>query len=152
MRRTWIVISLAAAALAACGGSTQTNTVTVTKTVTAPAQSQASAPPPASSAPATTPTTTTAPEGETTASTPLPAGIVGADGTYVGETSGKTGCANEESSPTRQRYSVRLTAPMEVGARSEARTMDVYFTEVARGCSLSRVARGVVSWRGIRKS
>ena len=217
MRRTWIVISLAAAALAACGGSTQTKTVTVTKTVTAPAQSQASAPPPASSAPSTTPTTTTAPEGETTASTPLPTGIVGADGTYkmrtrhsdytgenisvddefptdsewvftttcqaqdctiqvrrelgsgafknvtlepdpdrenvyVGETSGKTGCANEESSPTRQRYSVRLTAPMDVGARSEARTMDVYFTEVARGCSLSRVARGVVSWRGIRKS
>ena len=214
MRRTGIVITLAACGLAACGGSTQTKTVTVTKTVTAPAQTQASAPP-ATSAPATTPPATT-PEA-TPATAPLPAGIVGADGTYkmrtrdsdysgeniavddefpsdsewvfttgcqgqdctvqmrrelgsgafknvtlqpdparagvyVGETSGKTGCANDESSPTKQRYSIRLTAPMDIGGRSEARTMDVYFTETARGCSLSRLARGVVSWRGIRKS
>jgi hypothetical protein len=70
---------------------------------------------------------------------------------YVGETSGTTGCANAERSPTKQRYSVRLTAPEDVSGRRTARRMDVYFTETARGCSLSTVARGVVSWRGNRK-
>jgi hypothetical protein len=69
---------------------------------------------------------------------------------FVGETSGTTGCANEERSPTKQRYSVRLTAPEDVGGRQTAQRMDVYFTETARGCSLSTVARGVVSWRGNR--
>jgi hypothetical protein len=29
--------------------------------------------------------------------------------------------------------------------------MDVYFTEEARACALSSVARGVVSWRGSRE-
>jgi hypothetical protein len=29
--------------------------------------------------------------------------------------------------------------------------MDVYFTEVARGCRLASLARGVVSWRGSRE-
>jgi hypothetical protein len=72
-------------------------------------------------------------------------------GVYSAETSGKTGCANDEESPTKQRYSLRLTAPAEVNGRATARRMDVYFTELARGCSLSRVARGVVSWRGSRK-
>jgi hypothetical protein len=67
------------------------------------------------------------------------------------ETSGTTGCANDEESPTKQRYSLHLTAPTDVNGRATARRMDVYFTEVARGCSLSRVARGVVSWRGSRK-
>jgi len=71
---------------------------------------------------------------------------------FVGETSGTTGCASAERSPTRQRYSVRLTAPEDVGGRPTARRMDVYFTETARGCSLSTVARGVVSWRGNRTS
>ena len=47
-----------------------------------------------------------------------------------------------------QRYSVRLTAPEHVNGRLTAKRMDVYFTEEARGCSLSCVARGVVSWRG----
>jgi|1185.fasta_scaffold144944_1 hypothetical protein len=70
---------------------------------------------------------------------------------FVGETSGTTGCANDERSPTKQRYSVRLTAPEDVGGRRTARRMDVYFSETARGCELSTVARGVVSWRGNRK-
>jgi hypothetical protein len=70
---------------------------------------------------------------------------------YVGETSGTTGCANDERSPTKQRYSVRLTAPEDVSGRQTAQRMDVYFTETARGCSLSTTARGVVSWRGNRK-
>jgi hypothetical protein len=70
---------------------------------------------------------------------------------YVGETSGTTGCANDERSATNQRYSVRLTAPEDVSGRQTAQRMDVYFTETARGCSLSTVARGVVSWRGNRK-
>jgi hypothetical protein len=72
------------------------------------------------------------------------------EGVYVAETSGTTGCANDERSPTKQRYSVRLTAPEDVNGRSTARRMDVYFTEVARGCKLSSLARGVVSWRGNR--
>jgi hypothetical protein len=56
-------------------------------------------------------------------------------------------CANDERSPTKQRYSVRLTAPEDVNGRSTARRMDVNFTEVVRGCSLSSVARrrGVVA-------
>jgi hypothetical protein len=213
MRRTGIVVTLAACGLAACGGGTTTKTVTVTKTVTAPAASTAQAP-----APATTPpngedtTATTTPE----ASTPLPAGVIAADGrykihtrdsdytgeniavddefptdsewvfrtncqasdcaiamrrelgsgafknvtlqpdpardgVYVGETSGTTGCANDRRSPTKQRYSVRLTAPEQVNGRLTARRMDVYFTEEARGCALASVARGVVSWRGSRE-
>ena len=72
-------------------------------------------------------------------------------GVYVAETSGTTGCATDDTSPTKQRYSIRLTAPTDVNGRQTAKRMDVYFTEVARGCSLSSVARGVVSWRGNRK-
>ncbi len=72
-------------------------------------------------------------------------------GVFVAETSGTTGCANDDTSPTKQRYSIRLTAPTDVTGRQTAQRMDVYFTEVARGCSLSSVARGVVSWRGNRK-
>ena len=53
--------------------------------------------------------------------------------------------------PTKQRYSIRLTAPTDVDGRQTAKRMDVYFTEVARGCKLSSFARGVVSWRGNRK-
>jgi len=75
----------------------------------------------------------------------------GRDGVYVGETSGTTGCANDRRSPTKQRYSLRLTAPEQVNRRLTARRMDVYFTEEARGCALSSVARGVVSWRGSRE-
>jgi hypothetical protein len=71
-------------------------------------------------------------------------------GVYVAQTSGTTGCANDHTSPTKQRYSVRLTAPADVNGRETAQRMDVYFTEVARGCTLSKVARGVVSWRGNR--
>jgi hypothetical protein len=73
-------------------------------------------------------------------------------GVYVAETSGTTGCANDEKSPTKQRYSIRLTAPTDVDGRQTAQRMDGYFTEVARGCSLSTVARGVVSQRGSRKA
>jgi hypothetical protein len=73
------------------------------------------------------------------------------EGVYVGTTSGTTGCANDARSPTKQRYSVRLTAPEQVNGRLTAKRMDVYFTEVARGCRLSSLARGVVSWRGNRE-
>jgi hypothetical protein len=64
---------------------------------------------------------------------------------------GTTGCANDRRSPTKQRYSVRLTAPEQVNRRLTARRMDVCFTEEARGCALASVARGVVSWRGSRE-
>jgi hypothetical protein len=75
------------------------------------------------------------------------------DGVYVGTTTGTTGCATGARSPTKQRYSVRLTAPEQVNGRLTAKRkrMDVYFTEVARGCRLSSLARGVVSWRGNRE-
>jgi hypothetical protein len=72
-------------------------------------------------------------------------------GVYVGLTAGTTGCANDRRSSTKQRYSVRLTAPGDVNGRQTAQRMDVYFTETARGCSLSSLARGVVSWRGNRE-
>jgi hypothetical protein len=216
MRRTGTLLILAACGLAACGGGT-TKTVTVTKTVTAPASTPAPAGAPTTPTTAATTPTETTPEGGETASTPLPAGVVAADGTYamrtrrsdysgentavddefptdsewifattcqgsdcviqmrrelqsgafknvtlkrdparagvyVAQTSGTTGCANDDTSPTKQRYSIRLTAPTDVNGRQTARRMDVYFTEVARGCSLSSVARGVVSWRGNRKA
>jgi hypothetical protein len=73
------------------------------------------------------------------------------EGVYVGTTSGTTGCATGARSPTKQRYSVRLTAPEQVNGRLTAKRMDVYFTEVARSCKLSSLARGVVSWRGNRE-
>ena len=73
-------------------------------------------------------------------------------GVYVGASSGTTGCAGDERSPSTQRYSVRLTAPEDLDGRPTARRMDVYFTEIARGCDLSDVARAVVSWRGSRKT
>jgi hypothetical protein len=44
-----------------------------------------------------------------------------------------------------------LTAPTDVNGRATARRIDVYFTEVARGCSLRTAAHGVVSWRVSRK-
>jgi hypothetical protein len=73
------------------------------------------------------------------------------EGVYTADTSGTTGCANDRRSPTKQRYSVRLTAPENVNGRLTAKRMDVYFIETARGCSLSTSARGVVSWRGNRE-
>jgi hypothetical protein len=72
------------------------------------------------------------------------------EGVFVAETSGTTGCANSKRSPTKQRYSVRLTTPENVNGRLMAKRMDVYFIETARGCTLSTSARGVVSWRGNR--
>ena len=68
---------------------------------------------------------------------------------YEADTSGTTGCASGgHTSPTKQHYSLKLSAPVDVGGRRTARLVDAYFTETAHGCTLSHTARGVVSWRG----
>jgi hypothetical protein len=67
----------------------------------------------------------------------------------AGEASRSTEYPTDERSPTKQRNSVRLTAPEDLSGRSTALRVDVYFTEVAAWLlQLSTVARGVVPWRG----
>jgi hypothetical protein len=60
---------------------------------------------------------------------------------------GSTNCATNKKAPTRQRYSVKLDDPIDVGGRQTARTVNAFFTETTNGCTV-KPARGVVSWRG----
>lgn len=73
------------------------------------------------------------------------------EGVYVADTTGTTGCATGSNKPpTKQHYSVRITAQDDVDGRPTAKRLDVYFTESTKGCKLSKgaTARGIVSWRG----
>ncbi len=68
---------------------------------------------------------------------------------FEGESTGSTGCASTDNkrAPTKQRHSVKLNDPTDIGGRQTARTIDVFFTETTNGCNV-KPARGVVSWRG----
>ena len=66
---------------------------------------------------------------------------------FEAESKGSTNCATNKKAPTKQRYSVKLSGPIDVGGRQTARTVDAFFTETTNGCTV-KPARGIVSWRG----
>ena len=68
---------------------------------------------------------------------------------FEAESKGSTGCASTDNkrAPTKQRHSVKLSDPIDIGGRQTARTIDVFFTETTNGCNV-KPARGIVSWRG----
>ena len=66
---------------------------------------------------------------------------------FEAESKGSTNCATNKKAPTKQRYSVKLSDPIDVGGRQTARTVEAFFTEPTNGCTV-KPARGIVSWRG----
>jgi hypothetical protein len=74
----------------------------------------------------------------------------GREDVFEVDSTGDTTCdllGATETAPAKQRYSIKLNAPEDVGGRLTATRIDAYFTEETDGCGDG--GTGAVSWAGV---